>query len=110
MPTPWHRVVEEALVHVDPYGVRPLHVSFDIDACDPSFAPATGTPVKGAFRAFSIHFSSHSLSSIWQAACHIEKLTSFSNAFPVRPSSSAPACASSSLQPLAGSLGWTWSR
>jgi arginase family enzyme len=36
------RVIEEAMVHADPYGVRPLHVSFDIDACDPSFAPATG--------------------------------------------------------------------
>jgi arginase family enzyme len=41
------RVVEEALVHADPYGLRPIHVSFDIDACDPSIAPATGTPVKG---------------------------------------------------------------
>ena len=35
-------------MHMDPYGLRPLHVSFDIDACDPSIAPATGTPVKGA--------------------------------------------------------------
>ena len=42
------REAEEALVHMDPYGLRPLHVSFDIDACDPSIAPATGTPVKGA--------------------------------------------------------------
>ena len=36
------RVIEEAMVHADPYSVRPLHVSFDIDACDPAFAPATG--------------------------------------------------------------------
>ena len=42
-------MVEQALAHVDPYGLRPIHVSFDIDSCDPSVAPATGTPVKGAF-------------------------------------------------------------
>lgn len=26
---------------------RPIHFSFDIDAFDPSLAPATGTPVNG---------------------------------------------------------------
>jgi len=26
---------------------RPIHLSFDIDAFDPSLAPATGTPVLG---------------------------------------------------------------
>lgn len=26
---------------------RPIHLSFDIDAFDPSLAPATGTPVNG---------------------------------------------------------------
>lgn len=26
---------------------RPIHLSFDIDAFDPSLAPATGTPVIG---------------------------------------------------------------
>ncbi|MBV9232468.1 MAG: arginase [Candidatus Eremiobacteraeota bacterium] len=28
---------------------RPIHVSFDMDAIDPSEAPGTGTPVKGGF-------------------------------------------------------------
>lgn len=29
------------------YRKRPLHLSFDVDAIDPSLAPATGTPVIG---------------------------------------------------------------
>jgi arginase len=28
-------------------GGKPVHVSFDMDALDPSEAPGTGTPVKG---------------------------------------------------------------
>lgn len=51
-----NRVIEEAMVHADPYSVRPLHVSFDIDACDPAFAPATGTPVKGGLSYREAHF------------------------------------------------------
>ena len=26
---------------------RPIHLSFDVDALDPSVAPSTGTPVRG---------------------------------------------------------------
>jgi len=40
-------VVNEALEHVDPEGIRKIHLSFDIDALDPSEASATGTPVRG---------------------------------------------------------------
>uniref|UniRef100_A0A2C9M9J1 Arginase n=3 Tax=Biomphalaria glabrata TaxID=6526 RepID=A0A2C9M9J1_BIOGL len=40
-------VVERALNQVDPSGVRPIHVSFDVDAMDPTLTPATGTPVSG---------------------------------------------------------------
>lgn len=36
-----------ALKKINPDGTRPLHLSFDIDALDPSEAPATGTPVRG---------------------------------------------------------------
>lgn len=32
---------------VSPRTQRPIHLSFDIDAFDPSLAPATGTPVNG---------------------------------------------------------------
>jgi arginase len=39
------RVVEMALDHVNPGRDRPIHLSFDVDALDPSVAPSTGTPV-----------------------------------------------------------------
>lgn len=44
------KVVEMALDHVN--GAqgkrdRPIHLSFDVDALDPSVAPSTGTPVRG---------------------------------------------------------------
>ncbi|KAJ2345756.1 Arginase, catabolizes arginine to ornithine and urea [Coemansia sp. RSA 2618] len=41
------RVVEMALDHVNKDRSRPVHMSFDVDALDPSVAPATGTPVRG---------------------------------------------------------------
>lgn len=41
------KVVEMALDHVNPKGDRPIHLSFDVDALDPSVAPSTGTPVRG---------------------------------------------------------------
>ncbi len=39
-------VVDEARA-IAGSGARPIHVSFDMDAIDPSEAPGTGTPVKG---------------------------------------------------------------
>ncbi|KAG6898270.1 hypothetical protein C0992_000715 [Termitomyces sp. T32_za158] len=39
------KVVEMALDHVNPNRNRPIHLSFDVDALDPSVAPSTGTPV-----------------------------------------------------------------
>lgn len=49
------RVVDMALEHVNKEytakdgkpASRPLHLSFDVDALDPSVAPSTGTPVRG---------------------------------------------------------------
>lgn len=41
------KVVDMALQAVNPYNTRPIHLSFDIDALDPVFAPATGTAVRG---------------------------------------------------------------
>ncbi len=32
---------------LDHLGPTPLHLSFDVDALDPTVAPATGTPVRG---------------------------------------------------------------
>ncbi|KAI0475719.1 arginase [Xylariaceae sp. FL0804] len=39
------RVVEMALAHVG--ADTPIHLSFDVDALDPMWAPSTGTPVRG---------------------------------------------------------------
>jgi len=41
------KVVDMALDHVNPKRDRPIHLSFDVDALDPSVAPSTGTPVRG---------------------------------------------------------------
>lgn len=41
------RVMEVTLDHLLARKQRPIHLSFDIDAFDPSLAPSTGTPVNG---------------------------------------------------------------
>ncbi|XP_058238651.1 arginase-2, mitochondrial [Hemibagrus wyckioides] len=41
------RVMEVTLDHLLARKQRPIHLSFDIDAFDPTLAPATGTPVNG---------------------------------------------------------------
>jgi len=41
------KVVEMALDYVNPKRDKPIHLSFDVDALDPSVAPSTGTPVRG---------------------------------------------------------------
>ncbi|KAG0267968.1 Arginase, catabolizes arginine to ornithine and urea [Actinomortierella ambigua] len=41
------KVVEMAVEHVSPGLSRPVHLSFDVDALDPTVAPSTGTPVRG---------------------------------------------------------------
>ena len=38
-------VMQQCMSHVDPESNRQFHLSFDIDALDPSIAPATGTAV-----------------------------------------------------------------
>lgn len=39
------KVVELALDAVNPNRDLPIHLSFDVDALDPTVAPSTGTPV-----------------------------------------------------------------
>ena len=39
------RVMEMALGHIGTD--TPIHLSFDVDALDPQWAPSTGTPVRG---------------------------------------------------------------
>jgi arginase len=50
------RVVEMALAAVDPHANSPLHLSLDIDAVDPHFAPGTGTMVRGGLTYREIHY------------------------------------------------------
>ena len=47
-------VVEEA-VRLAGTGTAGLHVSFDMDVCDPSIAPGVGTPVKGGLNYREAH-------------------------------------------------------
>lgn len=42
-----NKVVEMALEALDPTGTLPIHLSYDVDAIDPQYVPATGTPVRG---------------------------------------------------------------
>jgi arginase len=39
------KVVDMAMDHVNPQRTLPVHLSFDVDALDPTVAPSTGTPV-----------------------------------------------------------------
>jgi arginase len=54
-------VVERALetVATDTYG---MHVSFDLDVCDPSIAPGVGTPVKGGLDYREAHLAMEMIS------------------------------------------------
>jgi len=49
-------IMEKALERIDPKGVRPMHLSFDIDACDPSCAPGTGTLARGGLSFREAHY------------------------------------------------------
>jgi arginase len=51
------KVVEMALDKVNPDRNKPIHLSFDVDAIDPIYAPSTGTPVRGGLT--------------WREACYL---------------------------------------
>ena len=48
------KVVEEAIA-IAGTGAGGIHVSFDLDVCDPSIAPGVGTPVKGGLNYREAH-------------------------------------------------------
>ncbi len=50
------KVMEMALKAVDPHNNRPLHLSLDIDSCDPQVAPGTGTKARGGLTYREIHY------------------------------------------------------
>ncbi|KAK2466822.1 hypothetical protein APHAL10511_001080 [Amanita phalloides] len=56
------KVVEMALDHVNPNRDRPIHLSFDVDALDPSVAPSTGTPVRGGLTFREGHYICEAIS------------------------------------------------
>jgi hypothetical protein len=50
-------VVERAIAHVSgPDGRSPLHLSLDIDAVDPNYAPGTGTTARGGLNYREVHY------------------------------------------------------
>lgn len=59
------KVVEMALDHVNPGRDRPIHLSFDVDALDPSVAPSTGTPVSEIITFQVTQLISHDLGTWW---------------------------------------------
>lgn len=56
------KVVEMALDHVNPNRDLPIHLSFDVDALDPSVAPSTGTPVRGGLSFREGHYICEAIS------------------------------------------------
>jgi len=48
-------VVVERAIEIAGRGTAGLHVSFDLDVCDPSIAPGVGTPVKGGLNYREAH-------------------------------------------------------
>ncbi|CAA7271595.1 unnamed protein product [Cyclocybe aegerita] len=56
------KVVDMALDHVNPNRDRPIHLSFDVDALDPTVAPSTGTPVRGGLTFREGHYICEAIS------------------------------------------------
>ncbi|KAJ7864838.1 hypothetical protein B0H14DRAFT_2735855 [Mycena olivaceomarginata] len=59
------KVVELALDHVNPERKLPIHLSFDVDALDPSVAPSTGTPVRGGLTFREGHYICEAIWEDW---------------------------------------------
>ncbi|WVR09793.1 arginase [Kwoniella sp. DSM 27419] len=55
------KVVQMALDHVNPDREKPIHLSFDVDALDPTVAPSTGTPVRGGLTFREGHYITEAL-------------------------------------------------
>lgn len=56
-------VVTNALSRIDPHSKRPIHLSLDVDACDPTVAPGTGTKARGGLTYREIHYLVETLSA-----------------------------------------------
>ncbi|KAK7502699.1 hypothetical protein BaRGS_00005949 [Batillaria attramentaria] len=62
-------VMERALRTIDPNGVRPIHLSFDVDALDPAYAPATGTPVHGGLTRREAYYIAEEIAGTGRLSC-----------------------------------------
>lgn len=56
------QVVDMALQRINPRHNRPIHLTFDIDGCDPSVAPGTGTCSRGGLSLREAHYICEKLS------------------------------------------------
>eukprot|EP00923_Selenidium_pygospionis_P056440 GHVN01098490.1.p1 GENE.GHVN01098490.1~~GHVN01098490.1.p1 ORF type:complete len:347 (+),score=31.92 GHVN01098490.1:47-1087(+) len=63
------QVVHDVLETIDPECNRPIHLSFDIDSCDPTIAPGTGTKSRGGLTFREAHY-------IAEAVCETGRLVS----------------------------------
>merc|ERR1711879_760909 len=52
-----------ALDKIDGQGQRPIHLSYDIDGCDPLIAPGTGTLARGGLSYRESHYICESLAA-----------------------------------------------
>eukprot|EP00735_Rhodelphis_limneticus_P015445 TRINITY_DN969_c0_g1::TRINITY_DN969_c0_g1_i1::g.16053::m.16053 TRINITY_DN969_c0_g1::TRINITY_DN969_c0_g1_i1::g.16053 ORF type:complete len:425 (-),score=130.98,sp/P05089/ARGI1_HUMAN/42.50/5e-78,Arginase/PF00491.16/7.3e-68 TRINITY_DN969_c0_g1_i1:322-1551(-) len=50
-------VMEQAIAYLSPYGLHPIHLSYDIDVVDPVVAPSTGTAVVGGLTYREAHYA-----------------------------------------------------
>lgn len=50
------QVIDMALHRINPHADRPVHLSFDIDGCDPAIAPGTGTCSRGGLSFREAHY------------------------------------------------------
>lgn len=55
------KVMELALDYANPKRDLPIHLSFDVDALDPTVAPSTGTPVRGGLSFREGHYITEAL-------------------------------------------------
>eukprot|EP01062_Namystynia_karyoxenos_P069619 TRINITY_DN6507_c0_g1_i1.p1 TRINITY_DN6507_c0_g1~~TRINITY_DN6507_c0_g1_i1.p1 ORF type:complete len:413 (+),score=140.43 TRINITY_DN6507_c0_g1_i1:95-1240(+) len=55
------QVMDMALHRINPKRDRPVHLSFDIDGCDPSIAPGTGTCSRGGLSYRESHYIAESI-------------------------------------------------
>jgi len=46
-------------------GTAGIHVSFDMDVCDPTIAPGVGTPVKGGLDYREAHMMMEIVADLW---------------------------------------------